>query len=169
MLYYLILLRLIHIGGGVFWAGVSIYLAAFVLPASRNAGPAGGKFMQQMSLTNKLPLVMIIVPTLTVIAGLLLIWEVSGGLQASWMGSGHGILLQSGATAALISYIIGFTLNRPAIMKMAAIGKQMAGNPPTETQAIMLGALNKKLTMGTNIIAILLSATVITMSVVRYF
>jgi uncharacterized membrane protein len=169
MLFYLILLRFIHIGGGVFWAGVSIYLAAFVLPASRNAGPAGGRFMQQLSMTNKLPMVMIIIPTLTVIAGLLLIWEVSAGLQAAWMGSSHGILLQSGATAALISYIIGFAVNRPAIMKMAAIGKQLAGNPPTEEQAKMLGMYNKKLTRGTNIIAILLTATVVTMSVVRYF
>ena len=42
---YLILLRLIQIGAGVFWAGAAVMTAAFVEPAVRGSAPEGGKFM----------------------------------------------------------------------------------------------------------------------------
>jgi uncharacterized membrane protein len=167
--YYLIFLRLIHISCGVFWAGVSIYLAAYILPATKRAGPAGGKFMQELSMTNKLPLVMTIIPTLVVISGLLLLWSWSQGLKPELLGTAHGIVLQSGITAALISYIIGFSVNRPAIVGITKIGQSLAGSPPNEEQAAMLAKLRGKLTTGTNIIAWLLGITVMLMSIVRQF
>ena len=166
---YLIILRLIHIACGTFWAGVSIYLATFILPASKGAGPAGGRFMQQLSQTNKLPLVMFLIPTLSVLSGILLIWKLSNGLQTSWVESDHGMILIVGGSLAIIAYLTGFIMSRPAIMGISSIGKEMAGNPPNEAQAAELARLRKKLTTGTNIVAILLTGAVIAMSIVRYY
>ena len=168
---YLIILRLIHITCGIFWAGSTIYLAAFIAPAVKATGAEGSKFMQQLAKTNKLPLVMMIVATLTVLTGILLIWKLSGGFQSQWMGSTHGIVLSAGSTFAIIAYLVGITVNRPTVAKIAAVGKAIAaqGAPPSPEQIQLLQMLRKRLFTATNIVASLLAITVIAMSIVRYF
>ena len=99
---YLIILRLLHIACGVFWAGAAIYLAAFVTPAVKALGPDGGKFMQQLAKTNNLPLVMAIAATTNVITGILLLWKLSGGLQLDWMISNHGLVLMPASFLELL-------------------------------------------------------------------
>ena len=167
---YLIILRCIHISCGIFWAGSTIYLAAFIAPAVNATGPEGSKFMQQLSRTNKLPLVMTLAGTLTVLAGTLLIWKVSSGLNADWMGSRHGIILSTGALMAIISYLIGLTVNRPVIAKISNLGKAIAlqGAPPSPEQLGQLMSLRKKLFLATNVIAFLLVITIIAMSLLHY-
>jgi uncharacterized membrane protein len=167
---YLIILRLIHITCGIFWAGATIYLAVFVIPAVKASGAEGSKFMQQLSRTNRLPLVMMLAATLTVLAGILLIWKISGGLQSEWMGSKHGIVLSTGAALTIIAYLIGLTVNRPVVAKIAAMGKAIAaqGAPPSPEQMQQLGILRKRLFTATNIVALLLAFTVIIMSIIRY-
>ena len=168
---YLIVLRLIHIICAVFWTGATLYLAGFIIPAVKALGPEGGKFMQQLSRTNKLPLVMNIAGTFTVIAGILLIERISGGFQAEWFGTPHGIIVSIGGTSALIGYVIGITVNLPAIIRMAAIGKSIAasGTPPSPEQLQELQKIRNKLFTATNIIAIFLLIALINMSIVRYF
>jgi hypothetical protein len=168
---YLILLRLFHITCGVFWAGATIYLAAFVAPAVQAVGPDGVKFMQQLARTNKLPLVMMLAATLNVLSGILLIWELSGGLQPEWMGSPHGIILSTGGTLAIIAYIIGLAVSRPTIEKIAKLGASIAkaGAPPSAEQSQTLAGYRKKLFTANKVVATLLAFTVIGMSIVRYF
>ena len=81
---YLIFLRFLHIVSAVFWAGSIMYLAWFIIPAVKALGPDGGKFMQQLARTNKLPIVMLITGTLTNLGGILLIERLSGGFQGYW-------------------------------------------------------------------------------------
>ena len=38
----ILLLRVLHIVGGVFWVGTAVFIAAFLGPSLRAAGPAGG-------------------------------------------------------------------------------------------------------------------------------
>jgi len=120
---YLILIRLIHIVCAVFWTGSVLYLAGFVFPAVKAMGPDGGKFMQQLSHTNKLPIVMNLAATLTIVAGVLLIERISGGFQSVWFGSPHGISI--GGTLALVGYILGVTINRPVILRIGTIGEKL--------------------------------------------
>jgi len=168
---YLIILRLIHIVCGIFWAGATIYLAVFIIPAVKASGAEGSKFMQQLSRTNRLPLVMIFAATLTVLAGILLLWKLSNGFQSDFMGSKHGIVLSTGATFAIIAYLIGLTVNRPTVDKIAGLGKAIAtqGAPPSPDQMQQLQMLRKRLFTATNIVASLLGITVVAMSIVRYF
>jgi hypothetical protein len=71
---------------------------------------------------------------------------------------------------AIIAFIIGFTINRPAAGRMNRISTAIAkaGGPPTAEQMQELMALRKKLFTATNYIAILLVITVIAMSIFRY-
>jgi hypothetical protein len=95
---YLIFLRIIHIVCAIVWAGGVIYLALFIVPAVKALGPDGGKFMQQLSQTNKMPVIMTFTGALTVVGGILLIERLSGGFTPEWFGTPHGIVLSIGAT-----------------------------------------------------------------------
>ncbi len=168
---YLILLRLLHIVCGVFWAGATLYLAGFIIPAVKALGPDGGKFMQQLSRTNKLPVVMNIAGSLTVLCGILLIERLSGTFQLEWFTSQHGMLISIGGTIGLIAYVLGISVSLPTIIRMAAIGKivAVAGGPPTPEQMQELQKLRNRLFTATNVIAILLLGSVILMSIARYY
>ena len=50
----MILLRLIHIVAGVFWAGTMMTIAWFLLPAAQALGQPGGAFMQQLMFGQRL-------------------------------------------------------------------------------------------------------------------
>ena len=166
---YLIILRLLHIACGVFWAGAAIYLAAFVAPAVKALGPDGGKFMQQLAKTNKLPLVMTIAATTSIVAGILLLWKLSAGFQYDWMVSKHGLNLNAGVLLGIIAYLEGLLVTRPTILKINALGAQLAsGGPPSQEQLQLMNGYRQKVITANNIAAFLLAFTVIAMSLVRY-
>ncbi len=170
MNYEIIILRLLHIGTGVFWAGAVIYLAAFIMPAVNALGPDGGKFMQQLSRTNKLPMWMMILTTLNILTGFRLFWIMSGGFQSEWITSSHGLAYTIGGVLAFGAYMIGLMVSKPAVERMAKIGEAVAnaGGPPTPEQAQEIGALKAKLAKGVKLVAWHLAGTVILMSVARY-
>jgi hypothetical protein len=169
MLYTLLILRLLHITAGVFWAGSAIYTSFFILPAARSLGPEGGKFMRQLSMTNNIPVVMNLVSSVTVLSGLALLWIVSGGFRLSWLTTLHGLVITGGGILALSGYVVGFTINRPTIAKMSALNRQIAlTGIPTEDQKVLIQEYTSVLSSATFVIAILLMASVVAMSVVRY-
>ena len=167
---YLLILRLLHISCGIFWAGTAIYFAFFIEPAVHALGADGSKFMQQLARTNRFPVVMLLVALITVVAGALLIWKLSGGLQSQWLSTPYGTVLTAGASLAIIAFLIGFSISRPASMRMAKIGKTVAaaGGPPTLAQIQELQMLGKKLSVASRLIAILLILAVVGMSTFRY-
>jgi uncharacterized membrane protein len=167
---YLLILRLLHIGCGISWAGTIIFVAFFLDPAVKSSGPDGTRFMQQLVKTNRFPIVMMILAMVTVLAGSLLIWRVSGGLQTMWLSTKNGKVLTTGGVLAIIAFLIGMTVNRPATIKIAKIGKAIAsaGGPPTPAQLAELGMLGKRLSSASKIIAYLLIFTIVGMSIFRY-
>ena len=166
---YLIILRFLHIVCGVFWAGAAIYLAAFVMPAVKTLGPDGGKFMQQLAKTNKLPLVMTVAATTTIVAGLLLLWKLSGGFEYEWMVTKHGLVLNTGILIGLIAYFEGLLITRPTILKMNKLGAQIAANgPPTPEQLQLMDGYRQKVFSANTFVAVLLVLVVMAMSLIRY-
>jgi hypothetical protein len=167
---YLLILRLLHIGFGIFWAGTAIYFAFFIEPTVRALGADGPTFMQQLARTNKFPVVMLFSALMSVVAGILLIWRLSGGLQAQWLATRFGTVLTTAALMAIIAFIIGFFISRPVSMRMAKIGKAVAvaGGPPTPAQLEELKLLGRRLSVAGRVIAVLLILAVIGMSVFRY-
>lgn len=167
---YMVILRLLHIGCGIFWAGTTIYLAFFIDPAVKALGKDGPRFMQQLAKTNRFPIVMLFAALITVVAGSLLIWRMSNGLQSAWLSTRYGKVLTAGAISAIVAFIIGFSVNRPVSLRMAKIGKAIAaaGGPPTAAQAEELSVLGKKIGVASKIVAVLLIAAVVGMSVFRY-
>lgn len=167
---YMLILRVIHIFAGVIWAGWAFALVSFVEPASRAAGPEGGKFMQTLVGKTKIIQTMTVAPLLVILTGLLMYWRVSGGLSGLWIVSGPGLALTLGSLAGILAYVSGLVISRPAAARLAALSKDMqsAGGPPSPEQMAELGAQQERLSKGGRYAAILLAVSVIGMSAARF-
>jgi hypothetical protein len=167
---YMIILRVIHIFAGVLWAGWAFAMVGFIEPASRAAGPEGGKFMQTLTGKTKLIQTMLVAPLLVILTGLLLYWPVSGGLSGRWIVSGPGLALTIGSFAGILAFVSGFVINRPAAERLATLSREMqsAGKPPSPEQMAELRAQQERLSKGGLYSAILLAVSVIGMSVARF-
>ncbi len=166
----LILLRLIHIIGGVFWVGTLLFFAIFLEPSIREAGPDGAKVMQGL-MRRKYLNVMPIVAALTILAGLGLLEQVSAGFHPDWMSSPTGITLSLGTGFAILAFLIGVFLVRPAAVRLAALMPQVAQSPDGSARDALLAqaqSLRTRLRRGGRWVAALLAVTTITMAVARY-
>lgn len=166
----LVLLRLIHIFSGVFWAGSAFVLARFVEPSAAATQPESNKFMQYFMGPSGYVISQGIAGPLTVVAGLTLYWIDSGGLQISVITTPFMLGLTVGGIAALVAFYIGFFITRTAALGMSALGKEMqaAGKPPTPDQLAKMKAFQETLTKASIWGAILLAVTVAAMATARY-
>ena len=167
---YLLILRLLHIGCGISWAGTVIFVAFFLDPAVKSSGPDGNQVHAAACKNQSFSHCYYAPRIITVLAGSLLIWKVSGGLQTLWLSTKNGKVLTTGGVLAIIAFLIGMTVNRPATVKIAKIGKAVAsaGGPPTHAQLAELTMLGKRLSTASRIIAYLLIFTIVGMSIFRY-
>jgi hypothetical protein len=167
---YLIYLRLIHIVCSVIWAGGMIYLAVFVIPAAKSLGTEGARFIQRLFITNKLPVIMNIAAIFSIVTGILLMQKLLGGIQNTF-SSTHGTIIIIGALLAVAGFIVGVSINLPAARRMNAIGKitSATGRQPDRGQIEELQKLRKRSFDATSVIAVLLFASLILMSIVKYF
>jgi hypothetical protein len=172
-LYYramLILFRLIHILGGVFWAGTAMFTAAFLIPSVRALGPGGGPVMQQIAQVRKLPVYFMTAGFLTVLSGLGLYWRAAGGFtNKDWLRSGSAMTFGIGAVLALVAMTIGIALATPTAKRAGILGAQMAAaGRPSPEQLAEMQALQAKLGLYSKLAAALLLLTTAAMAVARY-
>jgi uncharacterized membrane protein len=167
----LILLRIVHIGAGVFWVGAALVSVAFIAPAARASGPEGQKFVRSLMVDYRLTQAMYVASWLTIGAGVLLYLRDSGGLQMSWITSAVGLGYTIGAIAALASLLLGLTVLAPTARRMGALGAAMEaadGPSPAERQAEM-GKLGARMGAATRINVALLSIALLCMATARYW
>lgn len=168
MNWLIIVLRLIHILFGIFWAGSIFFIVSFLLPTARAAGPAGAPFMQRFARAGFVNAALGS-GALTALAGFGLMWTASKG-DSAWYGSPTGIVLSIGALTALVTLGIGFFVQRPTMgrMKAIAIAIEQNGGAPTAEQAAELPLLQAKMGKVARTAAYLLAVTVVCMAVARY-
>jgi uncharacterized membrane protein len=139
----IVVLRLIHIGGGAIWVGMMVFMVFFLTPAMAEAGPQeGGKLMAALQ-RRRLMVIMPVIALLTIGSGLWLMLRVYGGMGAL-AASRMGMALNVGATATIVAFLIGIVFMRPAMMRA------MATTDPAEAQRLrargaMLGRLVARL------------------------
>ena len=161
---YVTVLRLVHIFSGIFWVGTAFFFALFFEPTIKAAGAEGGKVMGRLTLT-KFPLAMTIASLLTVVAGVLLYLDASGGLQASWIFSLSGLALTIGGSAGILAFLLGLTVQGPSAARMSALQKgiQAAGAPPTSDQMQELQRLQERIAIASRWGAVLMVIAVLGM------
>jgi uncharacterized membrane protein len=163
-----LLLRIVHIVAGVFWAGGFFMLVLFIEPTTRAMGPDGGKFMSKLA-GSKFPIAMTVAGTLTILAGLRM-YQIAYAAQGWAPTSRTTMTIQAGAATAILALIIGITVSRPAAAKMAALAQavQQGGGKPTDAQAAEIARVRGRLVGSARINAALVAFTVVMMAVARY-
>lgn len=166
MTYYIWLLRIIHIAGGVFWVGGTLMMTFFIGPTIGATADAGQRFVGHLMNNLKFSQRMSAAAGLTGLAGVLLYWHDSAGLTSTWMHSNAGVGFGVGAFFGLIGFIFGIMIGRTT-QAMAQLGAQFQGKPTGE-QMSQMQKLRSQQTNYSNIASITLILSVILMSISRY-
>jgi hypothetical protein len=168
--WFLILLRLVHIGAGIFWVGSAFAFFLFIQPAVRSLGPdTEGAFMGQLSRVQKFPMIILGSTILTIGAGLILYLRDAGGVQL-WLGSATGVGFTIGAAAAILAFSLGPSVILPSIGRLDAIGQTLAAEhrPPTAEEGATIQAMQARLGTFGKVDLVLLGVAVLFMSTSRY-
>src|SRR2546426_4742723 len=64
----MILLRVIHILPGVFWAGATFFLVGFLQPVVAASGPEGGRLMQRLTSQKRFQMAMPVAAGVTILS-----------------------------------------------------------------------------------------------------
>jgi hypothetical protein len=166
----LIVLRVIHIVSGILWMGGAALFLGFVRPTLNVLGPDAQKVVDELVRRRRLALYFIVVSTLTVLAGAILYWRNSAGLQVSWITSPSGLGFTIGAAAALIAWPVGNLLLGRAFNALYEIGQEMkaSGGPPSPELARRLRDGQARVLRIAVLLLFLLTVAAISMATARY-
>ncbi len=173
----MIVLRLLHVGGGILWAGGAVLITRFLTPAALALGPAGAPFMGRLT-ARKLTEFMTTVAAITVLAGSVVYWVdangdivrfFTGGSALGLMGTGLGI----GGIAAWLAFLEGVLVTGPTVKRMGGLGAQLAaaaaGGPPPADLVAGMQATQAKLRQSATLTFALVAIAVVCMSTARYW
>ena len=161
-------LHLLHIVPGAIWVGAAVYIALFVLPAARAAGPEGGRVLDH--LMRRTGPALGIAMLCTVVTGFVMYSRLSAGFNRAWVTSRPGLTLATGALASLLAVVVGAGVNGRAGSQMGAIRKGLAaqGSAPSAAQSAELARLQARIERGSQITAVLLVFAAAAMATARY-
>jgi len=164
-----LILRLVHVIAGTLWVGIAAFNPFFLMPALLEAGPEGGKVMvvlQRRGLMTLLPLLAL----LTILSGLLLFWRVSANM-AGFFTSPGGHTLSLGAALAIVAFVIGIAITRPAMLRAGAAMQSLSPETPAEARARVMAEverLRQRAGRSAQLLAVLLLISAGLMAVWRY-
>lgn len=165
-----ILLRLVHIASGVYWAGTIFFFSTFLEPSLRTLGPDGGKVMVKLFERGYLT-VLPVVALATVVSGWWLLWIASGGFDAAYMGSSTGIALSTGGLLATIAFLVGLFGVRPTAVRIWAISREMPQVADDGRRNALMADMTRqrdRIGKAARIVFVLLALAVSLMAVGRY-
>jgi len=166
----ILVLRLLHIFGGIFWVGASLMLVGFLTPALQASGPAGGQVMQRLMTGSRFNSIFGLSGFVTVLAGVLLYLRTSGGLQPAWIMSPPGLALTIGGLAGIAAGGIGGGIAGPTAQKIGQLSAQLSRTQgaPSTAQLTELRSLQQKMQQAQRLSVGLMIIAVAGMAVARY-
>jgi uncharacterized membrane protein len=165
----LLVLRLVHVLGGIFWVGGGLYSTLFIVPAIAKAGPAAGPIMAELH-RRKLFTVLPLVAVLTMLSGIRLLWIVSDGFAGHYFHTMSGHIYAVSGGAAIVGFLVAMFLSRPASVRMGALGPtipSLTGEARAAAEREMQ-SLGRKASIGTAVAVGLLTLSAAGMAVARY-
>jgi uncharacterized membrane protein len=171
LVYYLLVLRFIHIVASVCWAGGGFIFFLFVEPTAKALAPTGMQFVGYMVSKRRFSIFMVISSTLTVLTGALLIWQHAGGHWLGYVKTGPGFGFTLGSVVGVAVYFIGMFGVNPRALRLSKIGKeiQAAGGPPTPAQGAELHKLDKEMSTLSLADFVLVALSLALMGTARYW
>jgi uncharacterized membrane protein len=159
----IVLARAVHVMAGVIWAGAVFLLAAVIVPMAagqrtEDAGRWTGIIARRIGPMSGISAL------LTVLSGIYLF----AALHAHDSSIG-GIVLKTGAVAALLSLGIGFLIGRPAGIRLGKLSEQISpAGVPSEDVLQQLTQLSRRRVWTSRLMATFLGLAVLSMAVFRY-
>ena len=166
----ILVLRLVHVVGGIFWVGSGLFSTFFLMPSLATAGPAAGQVMsglQRRHLFTVLPLVAL----LTILSGVRLMMITSDGFSPAYFHSDAGRGFAWGGTFAIAGFVLSLLVVRPAAVKGATLAAQLpqaADDPSRPELARRVAALRRRVAVGGMLATTLLLVAAGLMAVARY-
>jgi len=164
----LIALRVVHVVGGVVWVGTMAFNAFFLGPAMASVGPAAGQIAAQLQ-RRKFFVFMPVVAILTILAGFRLLMIVSTNFSSDYFGQRNGMTYAIAGSIALIAFIYGLSVTRPAMARVATLAQQAASDEANREKLMAeIRATQERARNSTVVVAWLLLVTAIGMAIARY-
>jgi uncharacterized membrane protein len=164
----LLLLRLIHILGGIFWVGSGLFTAIFLLPVLAKAGPSAAHVATGLQ-KRRLMLVLPITALLTMASGARLMAITSNGFSRDYFTLASGKMYAVSAIAAIVAFLLSVIVSRPAAARMAELS-HMAASGETDRQRLNaeIQRLQRRTAFSSTIAVVLLVLSAAGMAVARY-
>ena len=171
LMFYLIVLRLVHVVASVCWAGGAFIFFLFVEPTAKALAPTGMQFVQHMVVKRRYSVFMDVASTLTVLSGALLFWQDANGQWLAWMSTGPGLGFTLGAVVGIVVYFVGMFGVKPRADRMGKLGAEIraAGGVPTPAQGAELQKLDKEMSTLGYIDFVLVALSLALMATARYW
>jgi uncharacterized membrane protein len=166
----LLLLRIVHVLVGVFWAGTIMFVSLLLMPSVRDAGPDGGKVMLALMRRGYMTLIPI-AALLTIVSGLWLYWNNITLAGPAWAGSMAARVYGAGAVAALVAFAIGMSVIRSNALKLRVSMEALQNTPEGPARAALMAdmaAPRAKMAAAAPWVAGLLAIATTCMAVARY-
>jgi hypothetical protein len=167
----ILVLRLVHVLSGAFWFGSVVTTFVFVQPVVLALGPEGQRVMVHVLRDRRFLDAVLGAALLTAIAGGLLFWRDSAGLQLSWVFGSFGIGFTVGGVAGLLALLVFIFVGYPTTRRVAAIGARLEAErrPPTaEEQAVLARSQTVLRPLGV-VVLVLVTLAAAAMATARYW
>lgn len=166
----MIVLRLIHIIGGVFWVGTAMQIAWFLGPAQHDTGMAGLTFFERLMVNRKLQVYLPVSMIATILAGLIMYARLAMITHGAWASTTNAKVLGFGALCGIIAGGMGASVGRRTGQRMVDVAGEIrsAGGSPSEAQLAELDSLHNRAASKMKIVAALLVIAVAAMASARY-
>lgn len=160
---FIVLARTVHVIAGVAWAGATLLLAAVIVPiAARHGAEGAGRWTGMIA--RRIGPMSGISALLTVLSGIYLF----AVLHPNDSSAG-GLVLRTGAIAALLSLAVGFLVARPAGLKLARLNRRSLPASAASPEILQqMSGLGRRTVLSSRLTAALLGIAVISMAVFRY-
>lgn len=164
-----IVLRFAHVFCGALWVGMMAFQVFFLMPALGEVGPDSGKLMGALA-RRRIQVIMPLFALITIVSGMWLFQRMSGGSMAALMATPMGKGFAWGGAIALIAFVGGMIVMRPAMMRSMKLMEGLASAPPDQRAAMQaeLQKLRARGTMLGKVVMVMLLAALGLMAVARY-
>ena len=166
-----IVLRLVHVVSGAFWFGAVFTNFVFVQPAVLGSGADGQRVMVHILRDRRFLDVVLAAAVLTGIAGGILFWRDSNGLDPSIVFGASGLGFTLGGVAGLLALVLFLFIGYPNTRRLVSIATALATEqrPPTEAEGTTLAASQRVLGRLVIWLPILLIVAAASMATARYW
>jgi hypothetical protein len=165
----MLLLRFTHVFFGALWVGMMAYQTFFVMPALGEAGPDAAKVMAALA-RRRIPLILPILALLTIASGTWLLMRLIGPDAAVVMRTSMGRAYGWGGVAAIVAFLLGIIVMRPAMVRSMRLAQSLSSAPPEERPklAAEIQRLRARAAGMGRVVTILLLFALAAMAVARY-